>query len=175
MTQTGRPSDADRVEVDRLAPRDEDEYYATREGQPAGERRSGDEDWFAAMGASRLIFVCLLGSMVIVGLLVAVSGGGLIFLAIALLSLLIAGGIVTAFVMKATTQVEKPSAETVARLEGEGVRDPEAALNERFDALPEDEQDGVDPESELDEPAREQQDKVTPSNQSRPVGPDEDY
>jgi hypothetical protein len=174
MTQTGRPSDSDRVEADRLAPREEDEHYVTGEGQPVAERQSDDQDWFAAMGASRLIFVSLLGSLVIVGLLVAVAGGELIFLAIAVLALVIAGGIVTMFVMSATTQVEKPSAETVARLEGEGVRDPEASLNERIDALPEEEQDGVDPESELDEPASEQKDKVTPSSESRPVGPDED-
>jgi Na+-transporting methylmalonyl-CoA/oxaloacetate decarboxylase gamma subunit len=172
MTQTGRPGDYDRVEVDRLAPRDEDEGYFTDQGQPAVERQSDDQDWFAAMGASRLIFVSLLGAFVIVGLLVAVSGGGLIFLVLAILALIIAGGLVTAFVMKITAQVEKPSPETVARLEGEGVRDPEAAVNDHIYALPEDEQDGADPESALDEPAREQQHKVTPSNESRPVGPD---
>ncbi len=173
MTQTGRPSDPDRLEVDRLAPRDEDEDYVTGEGYPSDERRSDDQDWFAAMGAIRLIFVSLLGAIVIVGLLVAVGGGGWIFLIVAVVAMLLAGGIITALVLKTTTQVEKASPETVARLEHEGVRDPEASLNERVDALPEDEQDGVDPESALDEPAREQKDKVTPSSESQPVGPDE--
>ena len=172
MTQTGRPGDYDRVEVDRLAPRDEDESYFTDQGQPGMERQADEQDWMAAMGATQLIFVSLLGASVIVGLLVAVSGGGLIFLILAILALIIAGGLVTAFVMKSTAQVEKPSPETVACLEGEGVRDPEAAVNERVYALPEDEQYGADSESLLDEPARDQQTKVTPSNESRPVGPD---
>ncbi len=171
MTQTGRPGDYDRVEVDRLAPRAEDESYFTDQGQPAMERQADEQDWMAAMGGTQLIFVSLLGAFVIVGLLVAVSGGGLIFLILAILALIIAGGLVTVFVMKSTAQVEKPSPETVARLEGEG-RDPEAAVNERIYALPEDEQYGADSESLLDEPARDQQTKVTPSNESRPVGPD---
>jgi len=173
MTQTGRSSDSDRVEVDRLAPREEDQGDSTGEGQSAAESRSDDQGWFAAMGANRLILVSLLGAVVTIGLLLAVTGGGLILLVVAVLALLVVIGLVTAFVLKLTTE-EKPSVETVARLEAEGVHDPESALNERIDALPEDDQDGVDPESELDEPAREQKGKVTPSSESRPVGPDDD-
>jgi len=108
MTQTGRPSDFDRVEVDRLAPRDEDEGYVTGEGWPATERRFDDHDLFEAMGAARLVLVSLLGALVIVGLLLAVAGAGLIFLAIAVVALVIAGGIVTAFVRKTTSSESRP-------------------------------------------------------------------
>lgn len=120
----------------------------------------------------------------IVLLVVAVAGGGWVFVVLAALVLIAAIVAVAAMLLQATTEVEKPSAEEVARLEAEGVRDPEHALNEAIEAEPEDAQGEPDDRAALEDRAEaqepvertsEQKGKITPSSSaSRPVGPDED-
>ena len=89
--------------------------------------------------------------MTTTGQTVLAAGGWAVvaFLVILLLAALVGLAI---FLLKRTGQVEKPSAERVADLQAQGVRNPERELNDRID--------------------HEQQDEVTPDAvDSEPVGP----
>lgn len=184
MAETGKPLSDERPEADRRALRDEDDGYLLDEAERRGERHSTDQRWWASLGASRFLLVIAGAGLGIVLLIVGVSGGGWVFLVLAVLALLASIAAVVAMVLQATTEVEKPSAEEVADLEAQGVRDPERALNEEVAAEPEGEQGEPDDRAALDERAEdedpvertsEQKGKITPSSSSsRPVGPDGD-
>lgn len=184
MAETGKPLSDERPEAERRALRDEDDGYLLEDAERRGERRSSDQGWWASLGAARFALVFAGAGLGIVLLIVAVSGGGWVFLVLAVLVLLASIAAVTAMVLKATTEVEKPSADEVADLEAEGVRDPEGVLNEEVAAEPEREQGESDDRTALDERAEdrepvertsEQKGKVTPSSSaSRPVGPGDD-
>ena len=94
-----------------------------------------------------------------IGALCSVITGSWWLLAVAVAIHAVATLAVGFFAIRATTTVEKPSPEAVARLEAEGVPDPEKAFNDRV-------QEYTDIER--------QEGAVTPSSdRSRPVGHDE--
>src|SRR3954467_15145874 len=152
MARTGQPVPEHRSEVDRRAGRDEDDAYASITPS-AGERRRGDQGWLASLGAGGYL-IFLAGAALTIAVIVAAVGnsGGWVLPALAVLAVLAGLAAVATFLLKRTGEVEKPSAEEVADLEAEGVRNPEKALNDRLD--------------------HEQKDKITPdAEHSDPVGP----
>jgi hypothetical protein len=117
-----------------------------------GKRRSGDQSWFASLGAAGYLMIVAGAGLAIVLLAVALGSGNWLWLPVAVVVLLAALGGIGYFLIDRTTELEKPSAEAVADLEARGVRNPEGALNDQIE--------------------HEQQDKVTPSaSDARPVGP----
>lgn len=183
MTPSRGPDGPERLETDRLASRaDEEDAQVGRAAAGSRTGRGGEaQGWLAAFGAARFVLAAVVVAAAVVGAVVLLSAGKWWALAIVVVVLLGGLGLGVALALRATTQVEKPSAETVARLDEEGVSDPEGAINERVDAAPEDEQGEADAEAALDrraveqpagERAEEQKGKVTPSSSaSRPVGP----
>jgi uncharacterized integral membrane protein len=150
--RTGSGAD-ERLEVDRMASRDEEEGQVVEAAARARPRRSGEaQSWLAAMGASRFLLALVVVAVAIVGSVILVGAGHWWALPIAVVVLLASFGLGAFMTLKATTEVEKPAPETVARLEEEGVPDPEGAANERVGE-------------------EEQKAEVTPSPSSRPVGP----
>lgn len=180
MAQRTESDASEGLEVDRLASREETEPRADGVGQ-AGRRGAGSGGWRASFGSTGLLLLIVGAVLGIVAIILLLGGGSYWWLPLAFAVLLAAFGGVVYFLLDRTTEVEKPSAETVARLEEEGVRDPERAVNERVDAAPEDEQGEADAQDALDrraegqprdELAEEQKGKITPSSSaSRPVGP----
>jgi hypothetical protein len=136
--------------VDARATRDEDDAYAAASSGP---RRSGDQSWFASLGAVGYLMFLAGAALVIVILVAAVgSSGGWAVPAVAVLVLLAGLAAVATFLLKRTGEVDKPSAGEVADLEAHGVRNPEKALNDRLD--------------------HEQKDEITPDAAgAEPVGP----
>jgi len=121
----------DRPEFQRRAPRDEREAYDVAADGP---RRPGDRTWVASLGAAGYLMFVAGAALVIVILVAAVGNdGGWVLPAIAVLALLTGLAAVATFLLKRTAEVEKPSADEVADLEAQGVRNPEKALNDRLD------------------------------------------
>ena len=134
MPRTGHTVPRERSEIDRRAARDEDDAYTTdQSASVAGTRRAGDQTWAASLGAAGYLIGVTGGALVITLLVVALGAGGWIVTALAVVVLLGALAALAAFLIRRTAEVEKPSAERVADLEAEGVRDPEKAVNERLD------------------------------------------
>jgi len=121
----------DRPEFERRAPRDEQEAYDLA---ASGPNRSGDRTWLASLGAAGYLMFLAAAALVIVLLVAAVGNdGGWVLPTVAVLVLLLGLAAVATFLLKRTGEVEKPSADEVADLEAEGVRNPEKALNDRLD------------------------------------------
>jgi uncharacterized integral membrane protein len=150
--RTGSGPD-ERLEVDRMASREEEEEAQVVEAAASPRRRRSGEtqSWLAAIGATRFLLALVLVAVAIVGCVVLLGAGKWWALPIVVVVLLASFGLGAFMTLRATTEVEKPAPETVARLEEEGVPDPEGAANERV---------GED----------EQKAEVTPSPSSRPVG-----
>ena len=96
----------------------------------APEKRSG---MAATFSANRLIILITFLTVLVVGAILALITGNWWWLIVplvvhAIATLALAGGII-----QATTQVEKPDPSTVARMEDEGVADPEGRFNELVD------------------------------------------
>jgi hypothetical protein len=114
-----------------------------------GKRRSGDQSWFASLGAAGYLLVVAGAALGIVLIVLALGGGNWLWLPLAVVVLLGSLAAIAYFLIDRTTEVEKPSAEEVADLEASGVRDPEGALN---DQLEHDHQDEVTPDASGAEP-----------------------
>jgi hypothetical protein len=156
MAEPARSRPRENLEVDALASRDEEEGRVSETAARAGRRRAGGAGWVASLGAARFLLAALVAAAAIVGSVLLLGVGrwwALPLVVLVLLGSLALGAYLT---LQATTEVEKPAPETVARLEEEGVPDPEAEVNRRGRAAPEG-----------------QQREVTPSRRSRRVGPRE--
>ncbi len=162
MTPSGGSDGPERLETDRLASRadEEDPQVGRAASSSRTERGAEAQGWLAALGAARFVLGALVAAAAIVGGVVLLSAAKWWALAVVVVVLLGAVGLGVWLTLRSTTEVEKPAPETVARLEEEGVADPERKANEHVEAVEEDEHAG------------EQQGKVTPSSSaSRPVGP----
>jgi hypothetical protein len=152
MARTARPLPDERPEVDRRAARDEDEAYAAASAGAPTRRRGPDRSWSASLGATGYLLLVTGAALVIVLVVAAAAVGGWLVLAVAVAVLVAALAGIGSFLISRTREIEKPSAEEVADLEAQGVRDPEGELNERLE--------------------HEHQEHVTPSGvDSDPVGP----
>jgi hypothetical protein len=160
MAEPDRSPPRENLEVDARASREEEEgrvseaaaLAARRRAGDAARKRTGSQSWLASLGAARFVLAALIAAGAIVGCVVLLGAGSwwaLPLVVLVLVGALASGALLT---LRATTEVEKPAPETVARLEEEGVRDPEADVNERSDVAPQDERE------------------MTPSPDSRPVG-----
>jgi hypothetical protein len=134
---------ADEVEVDTSVPHREREAHA----------RHGT--WTATLDDNRLIVGVTFAMALVVGAILAFATGAwwLIFVALAVHA---AGTLlVTALTLGATTEVEHPDPTLAARLEEEGVADPDRLL--------------TDLAAEYTQDTADQRDDVTPSRRSRPT------
>jgi hypothetical protein len=96
----------------------------------APHQRSG---FAATLSANRLIILITFLTVLVVGAILALTTGSWWWLIVPLLVHAIATVALGAGIIHATTQVEKPDPSTVARLEDEGVADPEGRFNELVD------------------------------------------
>lgn len=141
------------------------------------QRRGGRSGLAVTFAANRLaVSIGLLSALVISGVLVLTTGSWWL-LALLIVVLLLAMTAVVLVALQMTTETEHLSPTAVARLEEEGVADPDAAFSDLVeDHAPGDEAGGSGRETPVDEqPARaaaEQRSAVTPSHdRSKPVGP----
>lgn len=89
----------------------------------------------APFAQSRFTVVVALCAAVVWGIAIATSSGSWVVLPIAVLAFVGLGLLVARVTLRTSTQVERPAPETMARLEREGVADPERALNEQLRAM----------------------------------------
>jgi hypothetical protein len=156
---------ADRVRV----PRDQGTRRDVEGGDPLA----------AFLAGNRVLIGITLAAAIVVGAVCAVITGSWWLLAVAVLVHAAATLAVAFFAIRATGEVEKPAPETVARLEAEGVPDPERAFNERVReyASAEPVQGNVRTTTPEEDPAQateEQQDAVTPASEPSAPAPPED-
>jgi hypothetical protein len=91
--------------------------------------------YYAALAQSRMAVVMALAAAIVFGFIVALASGSWWVLAIAVVVDLLGTLVVAAVIVRTTSMVERPRPETVAKLEDEGVPDPERLINERLDEL----------------------------------------
>jgi hypothetical protein len=96
----------------------------------APQRRSG---FAATLSANRLILIISFLTLLVVGAVLALITGSWWWLIVPLVVHAIATVALGAGMVQATTQAEKPDPSTVARMEDEGVPDPEGTFNELVD------------------------------------------
>ena len=151
--------EANRVLTDELRDAVGSERVEVPEGhRPRRDVEQGDP-LSAFLAGNRTLIGITLAAAIVIGALCSVITGSWWLLAVAVAVHALATLAVGFFAIRATTTVEKPSPEAVARLEAEGVPDPEKAFNDRV-------QEYTDIER--------QEGAVTPSSdRSRPVGHDE--
>ena len=111
-------------------------------------------------GRSRLLLIVAGVAGVVVAAIIALALQSWIVFAAVLALHAIGTSIVVATALGTTTNVEKPSATTVAMLESEGVSDPEGALNRLVDQAAQ-----TDPDGRAGEIAEERR-SITPSRDS---------
>jgi hypothetical protein len=80
---------------------------------------------------NKLLIGVTLAGAVVVGVILSLALGSWIFVVLAVLVHALATTAVVAMTLRMTDEADKPDPRTVARLEDEGVSDPERALNER--------------------------------------------
>jgi membrane protein implicated in regulation of membrane protease activity len=79
---------------------------------------------------NKLLIAVTLAGAVVVGVILSLALGSWIFVVLAVLVHALATSVVVAMTMRMTGEQDKPDPRTVARLEEEGVADPERELNE---------------------------------------------
>jgi hypothetical protein len=104
-------------------PRDRPRAHAPRQ-------RSG---FAATLSANRLILIISFLTLLVVGAVLALVTGSWWWLVVPLVVHAIATIVLGIGIVHATTQAEKPDPSTVARMEDEGVPDPEGTFNELVD------------------------------------------
>jgi hypothetical protein len=82
--------------------------------------------------AGRFLLATVVGAAVVIGALLAVTGGSWILFGVAIGVLLAALGAMVLLALQTSTEAEHPRPEAVARLEAEGVANPEQELNDRL-------------------------------------------
>jgi hypothetical protein len=108
-----------------------DEVPAQREPRPrAPKGRSG---FAATLSANRLILIISFLTLLVVGAVLALITGSWWWLIVPLVVHALATFVLGAGIIHATTQTEKPDPSTVAKMEDEGVPDPEGRFNELVD------------------------------------------
>lgn len=164
-------------------------------GRPrrAGERHGGRPGLLVELSVHRLAIGMTLAGAVVVGAVLTLATGSWWFLLLALAAHALGTVAVLALVLHMTTEVEHVSPTAAALLEDEGVRDPDAVLNDLVDEVAHDDAgDGGDRGQRrrpvgrsiarderdaptADDPASataEQKSAMTPTQEpSRPVGP----
>jgi hypothetical protein len=153
----------DEVEVPRDRPTSARERHATHSG-------------FAVAVADHRDGLVVLGlALLVVGAVVWVATGSWIVMAIAVAADLLAGLLVAAMFIQLTTDLEHPSPELAAKLQSEGVADPDKLMTDLVHELAEEEPDGERATTAEEAPARataEQRSAVTPTGHpSKPTGP----
>jgi hypothetical protein len=96
----------------------------------APQRRSG---FAATLSANRLILIISFLTLLVVGAVLALITGSWWWLIVPLVVHAIATVALGAGIIHATKQAEKPDPATVAKMEDEGVADPEGTFNELVD------------------------------------------
>jgi hypothetical protein len=140
------------------------------------QRHGGRSGLAVTFSANRLAAsIGLLSTLVIAAVLLLTTGSWW-FLALAVVVLLLAMIVVVFGTLQMTTETEHLSPTAAARLEAEGVADPDAAFSDLVEDVAPGETRGHGRETPVDEqPARaaaEQRSAVTPSHdRSKPVGP----
>lgn len=127
----------------------------------------------------QLLIAITVGMALVLGAIISIALGSWIFTVLALVVHGVATVVVGYIVLRVTSEVEKPDPRTVARLQHEGVDDPEAKLNRAIQAHGSAEGDrvrrefAVDADDEQSEAAA-QQVSITPSSEETElVGPGE--
>jgi hypothetical protein len=91
--------------------------------------------FFATLAQSRVPVVMGLAGAVVFGVIVSLATGSWWLLALAFAVFLLATLVVALVVVRTTGMVERPRPQTIAKLEDEGVPDPERLVNERLAEL----------------------------------------
>jgi len=117
----------------------------------------------ASLSANRLIIIITLLTVIVVGAIVALATGSWWWLVVPIVVHAIATFVLAGGILHATTQVERPDPTTVARMEEEGVPDPEGTFNQMVQ-----EYGGSDPDR------RETAEVVKPGHNERTVGAQEE-
>ena len=147
-------------------------------GRPHAEReRHGGRPAVAVLLAEhRLVVALMLLGALVVGAIVSLASGSWWFLLLALGLDVLGLIVVTAIVLAMTTETEHLSPAAAARLEDEGVSDPDRVFSDLVEGFAPGDREGDERQTPAQEdPAQataEQRSSVTPSEEgSRPVGP----
>jgi hypothetical protein len=140
------------------------------------ERHGGRSEIAVALSQNRLAIGMTLLAALVFGAIVSLSTGSWWFLLLALGVHALGTLVVLAIVLAMTTQTEHMSPGASARLQDEGVEDPDALLSDLVEEYaPADRRGDEQATSPQEDPAQasaEQRSSVTPSQEgSRPVGP----
>jgi hypothetical protein len=154
-----------------------DEVEVPRERRHAGRERHGGRSSFSVeLSQNRLVIAMTVFAALVVGAILSLATGSWWFLLLALGVHALGTLAMVAIVLSMTTQTEHVSPGAAARLQDEGVEDPDALLSDLVEEFAPGERRGDErATSPHDEPAQstaEQRSSVTPSQDpSRPVGP----
>lgn len=141
-----------------------------------GEAHGTHSTAVAAAGHNRAAILTAALVLLVVGAIVAITTGSWWIMAAAVVLDVIAVGALLATTTRMTTAVEHPSANLAARMEDEGVADPDGLMTELVDEFSEEsgetEEREVTSHEDSSEATSEQRSAVTPSSErSRPAGP----
>jgi hypothetical protein len=170
--------EANRILTDELrAAVGRDEVEVPRGRRHAERDRHGERPGLgAALSQNRLLLAMTFFAALVVGAVVSLATGSWWFLLLALGAHALGTLAVGAIALRMTTQTEHMSPASAARLQDEGVEDPDAVLSDLVEEFaPSDRRGEERKTSPHEEPAQsttEQRSSVTPSQDpSRPVGP----
>jgi hypothetical protein len=110
-----------------------DEVPRERMREPGTRAPKGHSGFVATLSANRLIILISLLTVVVVGAVLALATGSWWWLIVPLVVHAIATFALATGILHATAQAEKPDPSTVAKMEDEGVADPEGRFNELVD------------------------------------------
>jgi hypothetical protein len=139
-------------------------------------RHGGRSGVAVTLGENRLVVALMLLAALVVGAVVSLTTGSWWFLLLALGLDVLGLVAVAAIVLAMTTQTEHLSPTANARLQDEGVADPDRVLSDLVEEYASDERGGdertTSPHEDPAQSSAEQRSSVTPSHDpSRPVGP----
>lgn len=107
----------------------------SEQARRAGRTHPGEKRLFAALWERRIIFGVSLGGAVVVAAILVLTTGSWWWIALPLGLHVAATLYVTYAIIDTTTLAETPSADSLAALEAEGVRDPERAFSEHLESF----------------------------------------
>ena len=110
-----------------------DEVPRERRREPRTRAPKGRSGFVATLSANRLIILITLLTVIVVGAILALATGSWWWLIVPLVVHAIATVALAGGILQATSQTEKPDPSTVAKMEDEGVADPEGRFNELVD------------------------------------------
>lgn len=140
------------------------------------DRHGGHGGFAVTLSENRLIMAMTLLAALVVGAVVSLATGSWWFLLLALGVHALGTIVVVTLVLGMTTQTEHMSPSAAARLQDEGVADPDAVLSDLVEEYAPQDRKGdrqeTSPQEHPAQSAAEQRSSVTPSQEgSKPVGP----